>query len=82
MLVERISKNDCENGFLLDGFPRNLDQAKALEEAEVEINLILFLKISEKEIIERMSGRKSSIYLRADHTMLCTTHQKSKEKMI
>ncbi len=58
MLVERISKNDCENGFLLDGFPRNLDQAKALEEAEVEINLILFLKISEKEIIERMSGRR------------------------
>ena len=58
MLVERISQNDCENGFLLDGFPRNLDQAKALEEAEVEINLILFLKISEKEIIERMSGRR------------------------
>ena len=58
MLVERISKNDCENGFLLDGFPRNLDQAKALEEAEVEINLILFLKISEKEIIEKMSGRR------------------------
>ena len=58
MLVETISKNDCENGFLLDGFPRNLDQAKALEEAEVEINLILFLKISEKEIIERMSGRR------------------------
>tara|TARA_B100002052_G_scaffold238275_1_gene222064 strand:- start:1005 stop:1640 length:636 start_codon:yes stop_codon:yes gene_type:complete len=58
MLVERISQNDCENGFLLDGFPRNLDQAKALDEAEVEINLILFLKISEKEIIERMSGRR------------------------
>ena len=58
MLVERISQSDCENGFLLDGFPRNLDQAKALEEAEVEINLILFLKISEKEIIERMSGRR------------------------
>ena len=57
MLVERISQSDCENGFLLDGFPRNLDQAKALDEAKVEINLILFLKISEKEIIERMSGR-------------------------
>ena len=58
MLVERISESDCENGFLLDGFPRNLDQAKALDEAKVEINLILFLKISEKEIIERMSGRR------------------------
>ena len=49
---------NINNGWLLDGFPRNLDQAKALEEAEVEINLILFLKISEKEIIERMSGRR------------------------
>jgi len=58
MLVERISQSDCENGFLLDGFPRNLDQAKALDEAKVKINLILFLKISEKEIIERMSGRR------------------------
>ena len=58
MLVERISQSDCENGFLLDGFPRNLDQAKALDEAKVEINLILFLKKSEKEIIERMSGRR------------------------
>ena len=58
MLVERIDQSDCENGFLLDGFPRNLDQAKALDEAKVEINLILFLKISEKEIIERMSGRR------------------------
>ena len=58
MLVERISQSDCENGFLLDGFPRNLDQARALDEAKVEINLILFLKISEKEIIERMSGRR------------------------
>ena len=58
MLVERIHQSDCENGFLLDGFPRNLDQAKALDQAKVEINLILFLKISEKEILERMSGRR------------------------
>jgi len=58
MLVERISQSDCDNGFLLDGFPRNLDQAKALDEAKVEINLILFLKISEEEIIKRMSGRR------------------------
>ena len=58
MLVERISQSDCDNGFLLDGFPRNLDQAKALDEAKVEINLILFLKISEEEIINRMSGRR------------------------
>tara|TARA_Y100000766_G_scaffold253158_1_gene237899 strand:- start:539 stop:1174 length:636 start_codon:yes stop_codon:yes gene_type:complete len=58
MLVERISQSDCDNGFLLDGFPRNLGQAKALDEAKVEINLILFLKISEEEIIKRMSGRR------------------------
>ena len=58
MLVERISQSDCDNGFLLDGFPRNLGQAKALDEGNVGINLILFLKISEEEIINRMSGRR------------------------
>ena len=58
MLVERISQSDCDNGYLLDGFPRNLDQAKALDEAKVEINLILFLKNSDEEIMKIMTGRR------------------------
>ena len=58
MLVERISKDDCSNGFLLDGFPRNLDQGKALDDANISIDLVLYLSIKEEEIISRMSGRR------------------------
>ena len=58
MLVQRISQNDCKKGLLLDGFPRNLDQGKALDSANVSIDLVLYLSISEDEIINRMSGRR------------------------
>ena len=58
MLVQRVEEDDCKDGFILDGFPRNLDQAKALENAGIAINNVIFLKISESEIISRMSGRR------------------------
>lgn len=58
MLVQRISEDDCKKGFLLDGFPRNIDQGKALDSANVSIDLVLYLSISEDEIINRMSGRR------------------------
>ena len=58
MLVQRVEEDDCRDGFILDGFPRNLDQAKALENAGIAISNVIFLKISESEIISRMSGRR------------------------
>ena len=58
MLVQRVEEDDCKNGFILDGFPRNLDQAKALGNAGIAISNVIFLKISESEIISRMSGRR------------------------
>ena len=58
MLVQRVEEDDCKHGFILDGFPRNLDQAKALGNAGIAISNVIFLKISESEIISRMSGRR------------------------
>lgn len=58
MLVQRVEEDDCKDGFILDGFPRNLDQAKALGNAGIAISNVIFLKISESEIISRMSGRR------------------------
>lgn len=58
MLVQRVEEDDCKDGFILDGFPRNLGQAKALENAGIAISNVIFLKISESEIISRMSGRR------------------------
>jgi len=58
MLVNRINEKDCVNGFILDGFPRNLEQAISLDNASVNIDRVIFLRISEDEIVSRMSGRR------------------------
>ena len=58
LVKERISKDDCKNGFLFDGFPRTIPQAKALQENNVEINGVIELVIADEEIIKRMSGRR------------------------
>ena len=61
MLVDRISQPDAQAGFLLDGFPRNVAQAEALD-AELErhgrkIDGLLVLDVGEEELVERISGR-------------------------
>jgi adenylate kinase len=58
ILRERMSLGDCENGIILDGFPRNLEQAKLLG-LEIEINKVVEIKISDEESLRRLSGRVS-----------------------
>ena len=58
LVKERISQNDCKNGFLFDGFPRTIPQAEALKENNVEINAVIELVVVDEEIIKRMSGRR------------------------
>ena len=58
LVKERISQDDCKNGFLFDGFPRTIPQAKALQENNIEINGVIELVIADEEIIKRMSGRR------------------------
>lgn len=61
MITERINQPDIKSGFILDGYPRNINQAKALEDILKEINividLVIYLDTSEPIIIERLSGR-------------------------
>jgi len=57
MVKQRISEPDCKKGFILDGYPRNLSQAKALS-SFVELDAVLDIEISEHETIERLSGRR------------------------
>jgi len=61
MVLERISAADCESGVIFDGFPRNLRQAEALDEALLEqgkaIDKVVYIKVGEKELLERLSGR-------------------------
>lgn len=58
LLKERIVRPDCEKGFILDGFPRTIPQADALEEANVEIDKVINLMVPDEVIIHRLSGRR------------------------
>lgn len=57
MVNERIARDDCVNGFMLDGFPRNLKQAEALSEI-TDINTAVLLDVPEEVSLERLSGRR------------------------
>lgn len=57
-ISERISKDDCKSGFILDGFPRELDQARFLEERGIRIDKVVFMDASEEIILHRLSGRR------------------------
>ncbi len=59
IVQERIAKDDCKNGYILDGMPRTIPQAKALEEHGVDIDCAVSIEIEDETIIERMSGRRT-----------------------
>ncbi len=58
LVKERISQDDCVNGFLFDGFPRTIPQAKAMVDALVEIDVVLEIDVPDNEIVKRLSGRR------------------------
>ena len=58
IIKERLSKEDCKNGFILDGFPRTTVQAQALDDMGVEIDLVISIEVSDQDIVKRMSGRR------------------------
>ena len=56
---ERLAKDDCKNGWILDGMPRTIPQAQALEDCGIEVDTALSIEIADETIIERMSGRRT-----------------------
>jgi len=58
LVKERITQDDCVNGFLFDGFPRTIPQAEAMVEAGVEIDCVLEIDVADNEIVKRLSGRR------------------------
>lgn len=58
IINERLSYEDCRKGFILDGFPRTVPQAEALDRMGVSLDYVVSIEVSDEKIIERMSGRR------------------------
>ena len=57
LVEDRIAQDDCKNGYILDGYPRNLEQARFLDTL-TDIDIALMIDLSEEKIIERLSSRR------------------------
>ena len=58
IIKEYLASDACKNGFILDGFPRSIPQAEALDEMGVQIDVVLSIEVADEKIVERMSGRR------------------------
>ncbi len=58
IIKERLAKDDCANGFILDGFPRTIPQAEALDDMGVIIDKVIDIEVPDEKIAARMSGRR------------------------
>lgn len=58
IITERLAEDDCKNGYILDGVPRTIAQAEALEKAGIQFDDVVSIEISDEVIMERMSGRR------------------------
>ncbi len=58
IIKDRLAESDCENGFILDGFPRTIPQAEALDRMGVEIDRVIEIYVADETIAQRVSGRR------------------------
>ena len=58
IIKERLAMDDCKGGFILDGFPRTVGQAEALDAMGIEMDLVISIEVADEKIVERMSGRR------------------------
>lgn len=58
IIKERLTDDDCKNGFILDGFPRTVPQAEALDDMGIEMSVVVSIEVKDEDIVERMSGRR------------------------
>ena len=58
IIKEYLASDVCKNGFILDGFPRSIPQAEALDAMGIKMDVVLSLEVADEKIVERMSGRR------------------------
>ena len=59
IIAERLAGDDCQGGFILDGVPRTIAQAEALEQTGIRFDYVLDIEVPDQEILHRMTGRRS-----------------------
>ncbi len=59
LLTERVAQDDCKNGYILDGFPRTIAQAEALDKMGITIDKVVNIYVADEKIVERLGGRRS-----------------------
>ena len=70
IIKEYLSSEQCKNGFILDGFPRSIPQAEALDSMGVSLDAVLSIEVADEKIVERMSGRRVCPTCGATHHVL------------
>lgn len=75
IVKKRVSQPDCVGGFILDGYPRDMSQVKALEQMGIEIDKVLYVQLDDQSIIERLSGRRVCENCGETYHMLYQTSQ-------
>ena len=58
IITERLAEDDCKNGYILDGVPRTIAQAEAMEKAGINFDAVVSIEVADQAIMERMSGRR------------------------
>lgn len=61
LVKERISEDDCKNGYLFDGFPRTIAQADGMAASDIEVDYVVEITVEDEAIINRMSGRRAHL---------------------
>lgn len=70
IIKDRLAEDDCRNGFVLDGFPRTIPQAEALDKMGITIDKVIDIEVSDDRIVARMSGRRVCEQCGASYHML------------
>ena len=58
LVKDRLTQDDCQPGFLFDGFPRTIPQASAMDQAGVEIDAVVEIQVDDEELVQRITGRR------------------------
>ena len=77
VITERLAEADCKGGFILDGVPRTIAQAEALEAAGIQFDNVISLEVTDEEVEQRMTGRRTCLACGATYHVVANPPQQN-----